>query len=171
MINQSPSPEEYNDYYGVYIAQVPEGDLLAVLTEQRDRIVDVLSNISPSKENFRYEEGKWTTKEVVGHMLDTEWVFSYRTLRIARGDATPLAGMNQDEFVSGGNFADRSLASMIEEFKHLRSASIELISTFSDDILSRTGIASGFPFTVRALAYIIAGHAEHHLTVLGERYL
>ena len=171
MSTRRPSPDEFTEYYHAYVGQVPDGNIISILTEQHDRIVQILTDIPTSKEDFKYADGKWSTKEVIGHMLDTEWIFSYRTLRIARNDQTPMAAMDQDEFVRGANFDNRSLASMTTEFSHLRSATIELVSSFDDDILDRTGTASGYPFTVRALVFIIAGHAEHHINVLSEKYL
>ncbi len=108
---------------------------------------------------------------LVAPVGDAEWIFSYRALRMARNDSTPLAGMDQNEVMEGANFDDRTLQSLMDEFDHLRSASIVLFSSFDEKIRSRSGTASGFSFTVRALMYIIAGHAEHHMRVLNERYL
>ena len=166
-----PTPGEYNEFYQEYIDQVPEGEIVDVLRSQQHRMGDLLSSFPESRIDYRYEEGKWSAKQVVGHVVDAEWIFTYRALRMARNDNTHLAGMDQDEFMDGANFENRSLQSLADEFNHLRSASLELFSSFDETIRSRSGTASGFPFTVRALMYIIAGHAEHHMRVLKERYL
>lgn len=166
-----PSRGEYNEFYQGYIDQVPDGEIVDVLRSQQHRMKDLLSSFPESRVDYRYAEGKWSAKEVVGHIVDTEWIFTYRALRMARNDSTPLAGMDQNEVMEGANFDDRTLQSLMDEFDHLRSASIVLFSSFDEKIRSRLGTASGFSFTVRALLYIIAGHAEHHMRVLNERYL
>ena len=170
-MSQRPASTEYNEYYGVYIDQVPEGDIVGILKDQKERIDDLMAQIPESKLDFRYEQGKWSVKEVIGHVIDTEWIFAYRALRMARNDSTALAGMDQNEFMEGANFGDRELRSLAAEFLHLRSATIELFSSFDESLRDRAGTASGFPFTVRSLMYITAGHAEHHMRILRERYL
>lgn len=166
-----PLPGEYNEFYQGYIDQVPDGEIVDVLRSQQHRMKDLLSSVPESRIDYRYAEGKWSAKEVVGHVVDAEWIFTYRALRMARNDSTPLAGMDQNEVMEGANFDDRTLQSLMDEFDHLRSASIVLFSSFDEKIRSRSGTASGYSFTVRALMYIIAGHAEHHMRVLNERYL
>ncbi|MCH8246582.1 MAG: DinB family protein [Bacteroidetes bacterium] len=166
-----PTPDEYNVFYKEYIDQVPDAEILGVLLSQKLRMNDLLSSFPESRIDYRYAEGKWSAKEVVGHIVDTEWILTYRALRMARNDSTPLAGMDQNEVMEGANFDDRTLQSLMDEFDHLRSASIVLFSSFDEKIRSRSGMASGFSFTVRALMYIIAGHVEHHMRVLNERYL
>ena len=166
-----PTPEEFNEFYQDYIDQVPDGDILDFLKSQRLRMNELISSFPESRIDYRYADGKWSAKQVVGHVVDTEWIFTYRALRIARNDRTPMAGMDQNEFMAGANFGDRTLESLGQEFNHLRSASVELFSSFNEGVMSRSGTASGFPFTVRALIYIIGGHTEHHMCVLQERYL
>ncbi len=170
-MHRKPSADEYNEYYQLYVGQVLEGDIIDVLKAQQVRMSDLLAGIPDSKVSYRYAPGKWTTREVVGHVVDTEWIFVYRALRIARGDKTPLAGMEQDEFMAGANFEKRALSSLMDEFSSLRTAAIEMFASFDEEIMDRQGTASGFPFSVRALLFIIAGHAEHHMKVLKERYL
>lgn len=162
-----PQASEYAKYFDTYVRLVPEGEIISILKSQ----LAWFESLPPGKWDHRYAEGKWSLKEVVGHVVDTEWVFSYRALRFARGDKTPLAGMEQDQFMAGANFSDRTPDSLLAEWGHLRTAGVELFSSFSEEILDRTGQASGYDFSVRALIYIIAGHALHHRGVIEERYL
>jgi hypothetical protein len=171
MLITRPDESESAEYYRTYIDRVPEGDLIEFMRTQKDRVKACIRGIPDDRVDYAYAEGKWTTREVIGHILDTEWVFVYRTLRIARGDETPLAGMEQDDFIRGANFSDCPMADLAAQFAHLRSASIELFKTFDQSILDRRGTASGCLFSVRALMFIVAGHAEHHLNVINERYL
>jgi len=128
-------------------------------------------DIPTVKAEYRYQPDKWSMKEVFGHVIDVEWVFSYRALRFARGDQTSLPGIEQDDLVAGANFDSRDLTSLCEEFKHLRSANILLFDSFDEKIMDRVGSASGFQFSVRSILYIIAGHLNHHVGILRERYL
>jgi uncharacterized damage-inducible protein DinB len=121
--------------------------------------------------SFRYAPGKWTVKEVLGHITDTERIFSYRALRIARGDQTPLPGFEQDDYVRSGAFGDRTLAGLAEEFGAVRTASVSLLRSFNEEAWSRRGVASQKEVTVRALGFMIAGHQIHHRIILEERYL
>ena len=169
-MRRRPFPVEHDAYYRTYIEAVPDGDIMDILVRECSRTVDFLSGIPEEKADWSYSEGKWSVAEVIGHIVDTERVFSYRAMRMARGDKTPLASMDQDEFVNGANFNARKLDSLAREFQFMRSANIELFESFSDSDLDRRGIASGMEFTVRALVYITAGHAIHHVRVLHERY-
>jgi len=166
-----PAPDEYFEYYDTYIRLVPDGDIIDILKEQLASSVACFRTIPEEKTDFRYAPGKWSTKEVIGHMIDAEWVFTSRALWFARGDRQQLPGMDQDEFMAGANFGERELSSLIEEYRHLRGAGIALFGSFGEEILDRAGNASGHDFTVRSFAYIIAGHERHHLQVLKERYL
>lgn len=170
-VRRRPGPDEFFEYYSRYVNFVPDGDIIDILTEQRGTTLDLLKNISEKKGEFRYAPGKWSVKDVIGHVIDVEWIFTYRGLRFARADKTPLAGMEQDEFMEGANFGDRTVSSLAEEYKHLRAAGITLFGSFSDEILSRSGLASGYEFTVRSIVHILAGHERHHVGVLKERYL
>ena len=165
-----PSPDEYNGFYAGYINAVPEGDISQILLAQKAEVLRWINQLTTEAADYRYEPGKWSAKEVVGHMIDTEWIFSYRALWFARGDQSPLPGMDPNVFMAGANFADRSLQDLRTEFSSLRSASFQLVSSFSEEILNRTGVASGFTFSVRAMSWIIAGHCQHHLHILNERY-
>ena len=168
--SKRPQSTEFNVFYKGYVDSVPEGDVIHTLGVQKNELLSWVESNGPGIENYRYADGKWTTKEVLGHVIDTEWIFTYRTLCFARGDASPLPGMDQTVFMAGANFKDRSLPDMAAEFEALRSASMRLLSSFSEEILDRKGTASGFSFTVRAMTWIIAGHCQHHFNILNERY-
>jgi len=166
-----PTAAEYADFYHGYVSLVPEGNIIDILGEQRSALQDLVAAIPEEKADYRYAPGKWTTREVIGHVIDAEWVFVSRALWFARAVPTPLPGMDQDEFMAGANFGDRTLARLAEEHRNLRSAAIVLFDSFDEDIMSRAGVASGSEVTVRAIPFIIAGHAYHHMGVLKERYL
>lgn len=168
--SRRPGPDEYNTFYKGYVDSVPDGDLMPFLAAQCRQVQHLISGVPAEKEHFRYAEGKWSVRQVFGHMVDTEWIFGYRLLRIARGDTTPLPGMDQDVFVNGANFEERGLGSMLSEFSGLRTATMALTDSLPADVLDRKGEASGFPVTVRALGWIIAGHCQHHLNILSDRY-
>jgi hypothetical protein len=160
-----PEATEYADYYANYIAKVPGSDVLSVLESQRLQMLQLFAGRSERDGSFRYAPGKWSVKEVLGHITDTD-----RALRVARGDQTPLPGFEQDDFVKNGAFGERSLASLAEEFGMVRSASVALFRTFPEAAWSRRGVASQKEVTVRALAFMVAGHQMHHRIILEERY-
>jgi hypothetical protein len=168
---ERPQRDEYVDYYHRYIERVPDGDVLEILEAQRDGFVAMIEDIDPGRGDHRYAEGKWSIKEVIGHVVDSERVFGLRALAFARGDTTPLPSFEQDEYVAGGNFADRTLADLADEFFHLRTSLIVLFRSFGEREWMRRGTASGFEFTTRAVPYILAGHVIHHRAVLERRYL
>jgi len=161
---------EYADYYANYIARVPGSDVLTVLESQRLQMLQLFAGRSERDGSFRYAAGKWTVKEVLGHITDTERIFTYRALRFARADQTPLPGFEQDDYVRSGAFGERTLAGLAEEFEAVRSASISLFRSFKEDVWARRGKANDKEVTVRALAFITAGHQMHHRIVLEERY-
>lgn len=165
-----PAEGESDPYYRGYIDQVPQGDYFALSRRQLDDTCRLLESLPPERQDFRYAPGKWSVKQVLGHILDTEWVFSYRAMCMARGDTTPLPGMDQDRFAAGANHADRSMDSLLSELRHLRTANLSLFESFDDAILDRVGNASGCDFTVRSILFIIAGHERHHVRVLREKY-
>ena len=166
-----PSTGEYASYYAQYVEQVPEGDLLAVLERQRDETLALLAELPADKQTHRYAAGKWSVKELVGHVLDTERVFTYRALRMARGDATPLPGFDQDVFVAGADFDARDWQGLLDEFQSVRASTLSLLGSLSEENLVREGRASDSPFTPRALFCVLTGHEVHHRRVLRERYL
>ncbi len=165
-----PNPADYNSYYETYIKEIEGDDILKILNEQNKKTQEVLNSFSEHKGNYRYADGKWTVKEVVGHLLDTERVFAYRALCIARGDKKSLPGFEQDDYVKLGNFNARGLAELNYEFRLLRESNLLLFRSFSEDMLNRRGTANTSAITVRAILWIIAGHEKHHVKILLERY-
>jgi hypothetical protein len=165
-----PETAEYAEYYANYVAQVPGSDVVGILESQRLHMLQLFSGRSERDGSFRYALDKWSVKEVLGHITDTERIFTYRALRIGRGDLTPLPGFEQDDFVRNGGFDRRTLADLAEEFGIVRGASLALFRSFGDEVWDRRGVASQRGVTVRALAFITAGHLIHHRTILEERY-
>jgi hypothetical protein len=166
-----PAPDEYASYYCTYIDKVPNQDLIELLSQQLEETSSLLATVPESKAETSYAAGKWSLKEVVGHMSDTERVMAYRTLRIARGDATPLPGFEQDDYVRAAGFHSRSLTDLLAEFRQVRVATLGLLRSLDSAAFQRRGVANGFPVSARALAYVIAGHERHHVEILRNRYL
>jgi len=166
-----PGTDEYTPYYGRYIEKVGGSDALAPLMTQRDATARFLATVPEARASYRYAPGKWSLREIIGHLSDTERIFSYRMLRIARGDETPLAGFDENVYVPAAGFARRSLADVAAEFTAVRDATIALTRSLDDAAAARHGSANGQPISARALAWIIAGHELHHLEVIGEKYL
>ena len=166
-----PHSSEYAPFYHGYISGVPEGDVIAILRDGGRELHDALAAIPEQRGGFRYAEGKWTVRQVIGHLIDAERIMCYRALRIARGDATPLAGFEEDDYVRTAGSDERTLASLLRELSVLRESSVQLFESFPSDAWVRRGTANGKEISVRALAYIVAGHAKHHLAILHERYL
>jgi uncharacterized damage-inducible protein DinB len=171
MTQNRPQPSEYAPHFAKYISSVPDGDLLALLQSGVGDWNSLLGNLSEAQSEFRYEPAKWSIKEVVGHVSDTERIFAYRTLRIARGDQTPLPSFEQDDYVKEGNFSALTLANLLEEFAAVRQSSISLLRSFPRQAWTRRGNASQKEITVSALAFIISGHERYHRSILEQRYL
>jgi len=166
-----PAKSEYAPHYEKYVSLVPEDDdVLVALDQQLAETLILLRGVSEQHGAFRYEPGKWSVKEVLGHMIDTERIMAYRALRIARSDRTPLSGFEQDDYVTHGGFEKRSVASLAREFEQVRRASISLFRNLDSDAWERHGIANNVEISVRALAYIIAGHELHHKAILKDKY-
>ena len=162
--------DEYPAIYAAYIETI-NGDIMELLSAQIVTFPEFLESIPAGKSEFAYAEGKWTIKEVVGHVIDTERVMTYRALRFGRNDTKELIGFEPEDFVANARFNERSLESFAEEFVLVRKASLALFEHFNDHELARKGIASERLTSVRAFMYIIAGHLNHHRNVLRERYL
>lgn len=160
-----------NPGFAHYITTVPEVDLLVFLETQRNEVAGLLSPLDESKGDYRYAEGKWSLKEVLGHMNDTERVMAYRLLCFARKEPQSLPGFEQDGYVEAANFSRRRLTDLLAEFLDIRNSSLSLIRSLEPDVFAWTGTANNSPVTVGALSYLIAGHVEHHLSVIKERYL
>lgn len=171
MISERLNSTEFNPYYEGYINNAADEDIVHGLKQNLNKCVAFYSNIQSDKHDFAYAEGKWTVKDVLLHIIDTERIFAYRALRIARNDATPMAGFEQDDYVANSNTANRSLDSLIAEYKSVRLASISLFESFNQDHLMKIGTASNSTISVRAIGYILTGHENHHNRILKERYL
>jgi hypothetical protein len=165
-----PQPDEYNVFYQRYIDTVSI-DVLTELRNQGSLFADFVLNIPKEKGDFAYVAGKWTVKELIGHVIDTERIMACRALRIGRNDPAPMPGFDENEYTRAAHYGNRSLESLGEEFKALRTANMFLFQSFTEEELCRTGTASGHRISCRALLFIIAGHLNHHWNILRERYL
>lgn len=166
-----PGADEHLEYYSKYIDRVPDGDIVETLKRDTPETLEFLRSIPESKFDFQYAPGKWTIRQVVGHLSDGERVFQYRAWRFSRGDRIPVPGFEENDYVANGPFMRVSMPDLIAEFENLRHASIHLFSNLDEEAMSRWGIANDAEVSVRAIAFIIAGHTSHHLQVLKERYL
>jgi hypothetical protein len=165
-----PQPEEFGVFYQRYIDTV-DTDVLRELETQCNSFEEFLYSIPAEKENYAYAPGKWTIKELVGHVIDTERIMTYRLTCFARNDSTELPGFEENSYVANAHFNDRRLDSFAKEFKSLRSANLFLFRSLNGEELDRKGIANGNPVSVRALLFVIAGHLKHHQKIIRERYL
>lgn len=171
MISNSLDSTEYNPYYKAYIDRATHANIGKGLKENLGSVVEFYSNIASDKHDYAYATGKWTIKDILLHIIDTERIFAYRVLRIARNDATPMVGFDQDDYVDAGHAKDRTLESLIKEYSAVRQATISLFDSFSDNTLKLLGEASGSNISVRAIGYIITGHENHHNQIIKDRYL
>jgi hypothetical protein len=165
-----PDPSEYAPYYGKYVTLVNQ-PVLEALEEQAGSTAALLSSLTEEQGNHRYGQDKWTIKEVIGHLADTERIFAYRALRISRGDATPIEGFDQDGYVRMGGFNSLALTSVAADFSAVRSSTLTLFRSLSEDAWARRGTANKNEVSVRALAFIAAGHELHHIDILKKKYL
>ena len=171
MILSRPASGDYDPAAAGYIALAPDiTDAVSQLVSQRDAVGRRLSAVNATAAGHRYAPGKWSVREVVGHLCDAERIFAYRLLRIARGDATPLPGFDENTYVPAGSFERRELNALIKEWMATRDATIALVRGLPEDAWRRRGVANGENVTASALAYIILGHVEHHLGILRDRY-
>ena len=166
-----PDLEKVPTFYRGYVEKVPEGDLMSLMIESRDKVLDVIQGIPEEKGAFAYAEGKWTIKELISHLSDSERVFAYRALRFGRADHTDLAGFEQDDYVQQSRANHLPMVELSREFTNIRNATIDLYNAFDEKALARFGSANGFRIDVNTLGYIIIGHTTHHLKVLEELYL
>ena len=166
-----PQPGEYAPFYDGYISLVPGNNVLAALDEQRRQMLLLLSGRTEADGEIRYAPDKWSLKEVLGHINDGERILSYRALRIARGDATPIEGYEQDDYVRNSPFGQCPLSDLIEDYIAVRRATVSLFRNLDEAAWTRRGVANKNEVTVRALAYIIAGHELHHRRIIEEKYL
>ncbi len=171
MPNRRPDVSEYTPNYTTYISEAPEGNILTVLRRQGDEIQGMLASLPESMGGHRYAPGKWSIRELVGHLNDAERSFGHRAFRFSRRDAAPMPGFDEDAYIAASNYDVRTLADLGQEFGHLRAAALADFSHLSPEAWNFRGIANGREISVRALAFVLAGHAEHHLKILRERYL
>jgi hypothetical protein len=172
MITSPPAPTEAPDYYFRYISKVPAGtDIRRLLEAQLDEMLDLLAGVSEEQSRYRYAPGKWSIREVMGHVNDCERLFVFRAMWFARGFASPLPGFDQDAAMGPARFDEVPLRDHAAEFRALRQSTVRFFNTLPDDAWMKRGTASDASFSVRALAYITAGHVEHHAGIVGERYL
>jgi uncharacterized damage-inducible protein DinB len=165
-----PDASEYAPFYETYVSKVPKGDLMKALEDQRRETQQLLAGVPEAKALHRYAPGKWSIKEVIGHLADSERVFAYRALRFARADDKPLHGFDEKAWVPVGRFDARSLADLAAELDAVRRATIALLQGLDAEALTRRGTANNNTVSVRALGWIIAGHERHHVAILRERY-
>lgn len=168
---QRPERSEYDPYYETYVSLVPETEIVPVLSGQTTELQDIFNGVPDEKGTHSYAEGKWSLKEVLGHLIDGERMFAYRVFRISRGDKTPIEGFEQDGYIENAHSNNRSFADLLEEFKLLRRANVLFFNNLNDEAWVRIGTANEREISVRALAFIMAGHIRHHINILKERYL
>ena len=168
---ERPGNDEYDDYYGLYVDQVPDGDILKLMDSELEQTLEVMREVSGERETFRYEPDKWSTREVVGHMADVERVFGQRALFFAHRAPDALPGMDPDAWAAASNDHDQPLIEMAMELAMARASNRAMFAGFDDDMVMLRGVASGYSFSVRSIAWILVGHEIHHRRVLSERYL
>jgi hypothetical protein len=166
-----PLPGEYAEGYATYFAAAPEGEALALLQAQLGEVEALYSGLSEPQGLFRYAPGKWSLKDLLQHLSDSERIFAYRCLRIGRGDATPLAGFDENAFAASASADGRSLDGLLADFRAARQASLELFRSLTDEAWLQRGTSNGRALTTRCIPYICMGHVAHHLAVIRERYL
>lgn len=166
-----PETTEYNPYYNPYIQHLQGENVLEALEQGLIEVNDLMASLTEEKLRSAYAEGKWTIKEVLQHIMDTERIFCNRALRFARNDKTDLPGFEQDDYVPFSGANERNSMEMLREYNAIRQATIMLFQGFSDEMLSRVGVASKNNMSVRAIAHVVTGHERHHMNVIKERYL
>ena len=169
-INRRPESSEYNPYYKTYIGKVKGDNFVQNLKEQKFETSAMLSKISDEKWNHKYAPAKWSVKEVMIHIMDTERIFAYRALRVARNDQTPMPGFEQNDYVPFCYATQRSGSSIMAEYEAVRNSTVALFENLREEDWGRLGEASGSPVSALALGYMIAGHEIHHIQLLHERY-
>jgi len=168
---QKPNPEEHTPYFSLYIDTVPNIDIIDALKMQADSLPKLLAGVTEEKSQYRYAPEKWSVKELTGHILETERIMAYRALCISRNEKVSLPSFDQDEYVRQTDYSKITMKGLLEEFIVLRKSNILMLKNFTEEMCSRKGLANQKPITVRALAYVIYGHAQHHINILNEKYL
>ncbi|UJF31297.1 DinB family protein [Paenibacillus hexagrammi] len=171
MLNR-PDSTEYYPYVSGYIHLVPDGDYISYLAKQLEELNALFAEVSEEQGSYAYAPGKWSIKEIIGHITDTERVMSYRLLRIARGDSDiSLPGFDQDSFIQSAAFSELTLETLLADFRAVRKATLTLLTTITDQAWLRKGLVNDNEISARAIAYTLAGHAQHHMNVLRDKYL
>jgi hypothetical protein len=166
-----PNETEYATYYQGYVDQVSENDIMAVLRGELDELDVLLARVPAEKETYAYAEGKWTIREIIGHLIDGERVFGYRALCLARGEKQNLPGFDQNDYMLTAPYNHIELEDLLSEMRLVRLSNIAMLRSLDEEAWNRMGTANGNEITVRALAFIMGGHVRHHMNVLKERYL
>ncbi len=170
---RSPEPYEYPNsrYFAEYLNIEAEEDLFDLLKNQEKQLLHICQNLSKGQENFAYALGKWSLKQLIGHLVDTERIFMYRALAISRGERQALPGYDEDAYQSHAHYESQDFADVLTQYQHVRQASLSLIQSFSTNQANQIGNANGHNVSVRAICWMIAGHEKHHLSIINERYL
>ena len=169
--NEYPSTAEYADFYSGYVELVNTSNIINALKSQMHEVYTLVHSLPIEKGDFAYDVGKWTLKEVIGHIIETERLFSYRAFSISRGEKNELPSMDQDQYMKNNLYHVRTLVDLLNEFLAVRISTIHLLSNMNKRMISKKGIASGYEVSVRALSYIIVGHVMHHLNIIKGKYL
>ena len=169
-MNKRPEAGEFNPYYSTYVHLVQDGEIGQTLTQQMKETISLLENLSEEQAAFRYGPDKWSVKEVLGHIADTERIMSFRLLSFARGETAGLTGFNENEYVRVGEFDRQTVRELLDNLAAVRTSTVHLLKSLTEDDWKRSGTANGSEVTVNALAWIIAGHELHHRKILNERY-
>ncbi|HVN48172.1 MAG TPA: DinB family protein [Bacteroidota bacterium] len=169
-MNKRPAEDEYQSYYVRYISLVPETEILPVLHRQIEELQQLASGISSERETFRYAPGKWTIREVFGHLVDYERVFAYRAFCISKGDQASFPSFEQDDYIYNAHYNQRPLADIMDELLLLRKSNLAFLSLLTDDDWNRRGTVNNHSISVLALGYMMAGHIRHHVNVLKQNY-
>jgi len=167
---QRPDPSEHGEFFGLYVGAVPDGDIVETLAREGARAVELFGGLTHEQSSATYAAGKWSVRQVVAHVSDAERVFTYRALRFARADATPLPSFDQEAWEPYTYAMAREWSDVVDEFRALRAATVHLFRSFPPEAWTRSGVASGHAVSVRALAWIVAGHGLHHQRILRDRY-
>lgn len=170
MMIGKPQAGEYAEYYERYIKLVNDDDILGTLSRQTVELREAAALVSSARERHRYGPGKWSIREIFGHLIDAERVFGYRLFCISRGEKRSLPGFDENEYVASSGFDERTLQSLVDELVLLRSANLTLMKSLDESQWNRSGVANDVPVSVRSIAFILAGHVKHHMAVLSERY-
>lgn len=167
----APQPNEYAPFYEKYVSKIGDMDVIAILQDQLRQDIPTMLNLPADRHDHAYAPGKWTLKEVIGHMADTERIFAYRVMRIGRGDSTPLPGFDENMYVPNSRIGRRHFDDVVGELASVRMASLTLIESLDDEALAQFGTASGYPVSTKGVIYSLAGHWMHHTGIIRDRYL